>query len=115
MAKGGGGGGDGCAQILSFSNTPGSNADGTPTITTAYTVQQGCIDTFGAPVALDFKNNSTGFTGREVNMTPLGTWSYSRTWNATPGVKFTITLTVYKPGGGGKVEATQTQTVTAPA
>ena len=105
-------GGDGsCAQILSFSNTPGYNDAGGAVITTAYTVHQGCVDEFAASVSLTFKNDSTGFTGTEVNMTPVGTWSYSRTWSTTFSTRYDITLSVYSPNG--KLQATQKQTVTA--
>lgn len=112
LAQGGGGGGT-CAQILSFTNTPSLLDDGTPVITTAYTVKQGCVDERAASVSLIFHNDNTGFTGTEVNMTPLGTWSYSRTWNSGFGTRYTITLNVYSPNG--KLQATQKQTVTAPA
>ena len=108
LAKGGDGGS--CAQILSFSNTPGY-VDGGAAITTAYTVFQGCVDERAASVSLVFHNDDTGFTGTEVNMTPLGTWSYSRTWNSGFGTRYTITLNVYAPNG--KLVATQKQTVTA--
>ena len=114
FAKGGGDGGGGggtCAQILSFSNTPSYTDAGAAAITTAYTVQQGCVDERAAAVSLTFHNDDTGFTGTEVNMTPLGTWSYSRTWTSTFGTRYTITLNVYSPNG--KLQATQKQTVTA--
>ena len=38
--------------------------------------------------------------------------SFGSTSTATPGVKYTITVSVYKPNG--KVEATQTKSVVAP-
>ena len=109
LAKGGDGGN--CAQILSFSNTPAYAATGEAVITTAYTVAQGCVDERAAAVSLTFHNDSTGFTGTEVNMTPLGTYSYSRTWPSGFDTRYTITLNVYAPSG--KLVATQKQTVTA--
>lgn len=112
FAKGGdGGGGGSCAQILSFSNVPAYDAAGDATITTAYTVKQGCVDERAAAVSLTYKNESTGFTGTSVIMTPLGTWSYSNTWPSGFGTRYTITLNVYSPNG--KLQDTQKQTVTA--
>jgi hypothetical protein len=115
LARGGGGdaggGGASCAQILQFSNTPTYTATGDPGITTSYTVQQGCVDEFAASVSLIYHNDSTGFTGTQVNMTPLGTYSYSNTWASGLGTRYTITLNVYAPNG--KLVATQKQTVTS--
>lgn len=108
LAKGGDGGN--CAQIIDFSNTP-SYVDGGAAITTAYTVFQGCVDERAASVSLVYHNDSTGFTGTSVVMTPLGTWSYSSTWNSGFSTRYTITLNVYAPNG--KLVATQKQTVTA--
>jgi hypothetical protein len=109
FAKGGDPGN--CAQILAFSNTPVYLADGGAGITTAYTVQQGCVDERAAAVSLTYHNDSTGFTGTAVTMTPLGTYSYSNTWPSTFSTRYTITLNVYAPNG--KLVATQKQTVTA--
>src|SRR5690242_10519528 len=80
----GGGGGGGvtanCAQINSFSNTPGYNADGGAVVTTAYSVHQGCLDEFSGNITLIMHNDDTGFTGTSVRMTPVGDWTYSSTW-----------------------------------
>lgn len=112
FAKGGGdgGGGGSCAQILNFTNTPTYNETGGAAVTTAYTINQGCVDERAASVSLIFHNDDTGFTGTEVTMTPLGTWSVSRTWNATYSTRYTLTLNVYAPNG--KLVATQKQTFT---
>jgi hypothetical protein len=111
---GGGGGGNACGQITSFVNTIGTSVNG-PTLTTSYSVFNGCVDEFGAPVSLRVRNNATGFVTTAVNMVPLGAWSYT----AGPmvdnsGASYTITLTFYAPGGGGKVLATRTETVQMP-
>jgi hypothetical protein len=111
LAKGGDGGGGTCAQILSFSNTPVYTDTGDAAITTAYTVKQGCVDERAASVSLIIKNESTGFTGTSVTMTPLGTWSYSSTWPSGFSTRYTITLNVYSPNG--KLQDTQKQTVTS--
>ena len=108
---GGGGGGGTCAQILSFSNTPGYNADGAGVITTAYSVFQGCVDERAGNITLIYHNDDTGFTGTSVTMTPVGTWNYSSTWPSGFGTRYTITLNVYAPNGS--LQATQKQTVTA--
>ena len=114
-AKGGGGGGGGggtCATLNSFSNTVGTSLDG-PTVTTAYSVFNGCVDERMSSIALDFKNDLTGFVGRQVTMASYGTNDYSRTWLAGFGGRYTITITVYSPNG--KVQATATQRVETPA
>jgi hypothetical protein len=117
LAKGGGGGGGGgaaCAQIVDFSVTPGSDL-GRPTLTTSYTVDNACVDHENmSAAALDSSNSANSITGRAVQMLPYGLSTYtSAAVNATPGVTYTTTLTVYTPGG--KVAATQTVRVTVPA
>ena len=116
LAKGGGGtggGGASCVQINDFSLTPGVT-DGAPTLTTSYTDSNSCVDHENMSVAgLDYSNSTTGFVGRAVNMLPYGPF----TWTSNPapvvsGVTYTITLTVYTPGG--KVGDTRTLTVTIP-
>jgi hypothetical protein len=113
-AKGGGdggGGGNPCGQITSFVNTIGTSING-PTLTTDYSVFNGCVDEFGATVSLSVRNNTTGFVGTTVNMVPLGAWSYTtgpRVDNSA--ASYTITLTFYAPGGG-KVLGTRSETVT---
>ena len=114
VAKGGGGGGGGggatCAQIVDFTVT--TNADNT--LTTSYTVNNGCVDERMSAAALDSKNLTTGFTGRAVNMLPYGLSTYTSTSSpATPGTSFTFTLTVYAPNG--KIADTRTINVTVPA
>lgn len=113
LAKGsdGGGGGATCASITSFSNTPGFLLD-SASVTTSYSVYNGCVDERMSSIALDIHNDDTGFTGRSVTMAKYGTNDYSNTWPSTYGTRYTITLTVYAPNG--KVAATQTQRVTAP-
>jgi hypothetical protein len=115
-AKGGdgGGGGNACDQITGFTNTIGTSVNG-PTLTTDYSVYNGCVDEFGAPVSLRIKNNTTGFTTTAVNMVPLGAWSYrSGPFVDNSGTSYTITLTFYAPGNGGKVLGTRTETVKMP-
>ena len=107
----GGGGGGSCAQILSFSNTPVYTDSGDAAITTAYTVKQGCVDEHSVAVDLTFHNDSTGFTGIQSTMTPLGTYSYSNTWLSGFGTRYTITLELWSPNG--KLQDSQKQTVTA--
>jgi hypothetical protein len=109
MAKGGAGGGASCAQILDFTVTPGVTAD-QPALRIGYAVNNGCVDERAATVALDSRNNVTGFATRAVNMQPLGVASYSSVSAAGPLLgSFTLTLTVYAPNG--KVADTRTQTV----
>lgn len=111
-AKGGGGGDATCAQIVSFSAVPGVVADRS-VITTDYSVYNGCVDERMSAVALDVRNDTTGFTPRSVNMLPYGLSSYHLDIGATPDTRYTLTLTVYSPNG--KVQATITQRVTIPA
>ena len=108
-AKGGGGGT--CATLNSFSNTVGESLDG-PTITTSYDVVNGCVDERMSSIALDFKNETTGFVARQVTMASYGQNLYSRTSLAGLSAKYTITITVYSPNG--KIQATARQTVTTP-
>lgn len=115
MAKGGtgGGGGTSCVQITDFSLTPGV-VDGAPVLTTSYSVTNNCFDHENMSAAgLDYSNSTTGFIGRAVNMLPYGPFTW--TSNAAPvqaGVTYTITLSVYEPGG--KVGGTRTLSVTIP-
>jgi hypothetical protein len=114
VGGGGGGGNNACGQITNFANTIGTSVNG-PTLTTDYSVFNGCVDEFGASLALKVRNNTTGFVGTSVNMVPLGSWSYSagpRVDNT--GASYTLTLTLSAPGGG-KVLDTRTETVTMPA
>ena len=109
LAKGGGGGSS-CVQIVDFSLTPGSVGD-QPTLTTSYAVNNACVDHENmSAAALDYSNSATGLVGRAVNMLPYGTSTY--TGNAAPvtaGATYTITLTVYTPGG--KIADTRTLSV----
>jgi hypothetical protein len=105
---GGGGGGGSCATIDAFDMTAGYTAD-KPTITWSATTTNLCIDELAGSTAFDFSNDVTGFTGREVTM-GRGTMSFGRTFVSTPGTKYTITVTVYAPNG--KVQASQTKSVT---
>src|SRR4051812_12297169 len=60
---GGGGGGATCAQIVDFAVTPGSTADGRPTLTTSYTVDNGCFDLHKSSAAgLDYSNSASSLT-----------------------------------------------------
>jgi hypothetical protein len=103
-----------CGQITSFVNTIGSSANG-PTLTSDYSVYNGCLDEFGAPVSLRVKNNTTGFVKTAVNMVPLGPWSYtSGPMVDNSAQSFTLTLTFYAPGNGGKVLGTRSETVKMP-
>ena len=110
MAKGGAS----CAQILDFGVAQGY-VDGQPVVTTSYSVNNGCVDHEKmSALALDVRNNTTGFVGRSVTMLPYGVTSYSSGPSpTTPGLNYTLTLTVYAPNG--KVADTRTQTVTFPA
>ena len=110
MAKGGGGGAT-CAQINSFSNTPGFLADGA-SVTTSYSVFNGCVDERMSAIAIDYHDDNTGFTGRSVTMAKYGANDYSSTWASPFSTRYTITLTVYAPNG--KIAATETQRVTTP-
>ena len=107
---GGGGGGGTCGSIDSF-DVSGVYVDGQPSITWNAATTNNCIDELAGSTAFDFSNSQTGFTGREVYM-GRGTMSFGRTFAATPGVKYTITVTVYAPNG--KVQASQTKSATAP-
>ena len=64
-------------------------------------------------VAADYSNDASGFVGRAVNMLPYGSSSYGSTWKSAPGVTYTVTVTVYTPGG--MIAATRTLSATAPA
>jgi hypothetical protein len=111
-AKGGGGGGGGtCATLDSFSNALGSSVDG-PTVTTSYSVFNGCVDERMSSIAVDYRNDTTGFVGRQVIMASYGANDFSRTWPAGYSTRYTITVTVYSPNG--KVQATASQRVTTP-
>jgi hypothetical protein len=116
LAKGGGGGGGGgdatCATLNSFGNALGSSADG-PTITTSYSVFNGCVDEFMASINVTYKNETTGFVGTSVVMASYGLNTSSRTWLAGYSTRYTITIAVYSPNG--KVQATQSQRVETPA
>lgn len=109
LAKGGGG--TTCAQINSFSNTPGFLVD-SASVTTSYSVYNGCVDERMAGIAIDYRNDDTGVTGRSFTAAKYGTNDYSSTWASPYGAHYTITLTVYAPNG--KIAATQTQSVTTP-
>jgi hypothetical protein len=112
MAKGGGGGAT-CAQITDFTLTP-TYVDGQPAVSLSYSVYNGCVDHENmSSVAADYSNDVTGFAGRAVNMLPYGPSTYGSTWKSSPGVTYTVTITVYTPGG--KVAATRTLSATAPA
>ena len=112
-AKGGDGGGGGatCVQITSFSNTVGLLAD-SASVTTSYSVFNGCVDERMSAIALDTRNDTTGFTGRSVWMARYGANDYANVWSSPFATRYTLTLTVYAPNG--KVAATQTQRVTTP-
>ena len=112
MAKGGGGGGGTCATLDSFSNTLGSG-DGGPTVTTAYSVFNGCVDERMSSIAIDYRNETTGFVGRSVVMASYGLNTSTSTWLAGYSTRYTITITVYSPNG--KVQASQSQRVETPA
>ena len=109
------GGGASCAQIIDFAVTQGSSADGQPTLTTSYTVDNECVDHENMSVAaLDYSNSVDSFVGRAVTMLPYGSSTYTGNASiAAPGVTYTETLTVYAPNG--KVAATRTVSVTIPA
>ena len=112
---GGGGGGGSCARIDSFTNDHTQTADGA-SVTTSWLVYNGCVDERMSSIALDTRNDLTGFSGRSVWMASygyLGFNTYSNTWTAAFGTRVTLTLTVYSPNG--KVQATQTQRVEVPA
>jgi hypothetical protein len=62
-------------------------------------------------VAIDYRNNTTGFVGRAVTMLSHGLNRYaSANPTAAPGQSVTVTITVYAPNG--KVADTGTTTVT---
>ena len=107
---GGGGGGDKCATIDSFDVSSGY-VDGQPSITWNATTTNLCIDEFGGSTAIDSSNSATGFTGRSVYF-GRGTMNFGSTFTATPGVKYTFTVSVYTPSG--KLIASQTKSATAP-
>jgi hypothetical protein len=107
-AKGGGGGGGGggaCATIDSF-----TASGGTGSITWSATTTNLCLDERAGSTAVDLKNETTGFVGRSVTF-GRGTQSFGSTFAAAPGTRFTITVTVYAPSG--KVQASQSKSVTA--
>ena len=108
------GGGASCAQIVDFAVVQGSSADGQPTLTTSYTVDNECFDHENmSAAAIDYSNSANSFVGRAVNMLPYGSTTYtSNAAGVTPGVTYTETLTVYAPNG--KVAATRTVSVTVP-
>lgn len=114
FAKGGGGGGGGssCARILDFSLTPGTDP-AQPTLTTAYTVDNSCVDHENmSSAAIDYYNSTSGFFGRALWMLPYGPTTYTSTAPAVPGQTITLTLTVYTPGG--KVADTRTVSAAFP-
>ena len=118
MAKGGGGGGGegtSCARILDFGQPLTYDANGQPLLQTTFTVFNGCVDheTTGR-VALDYSNSVSGFTGRSFWGFGYGTFSWSSTaGTVTPGVTYTVTLTVYLPNG--KIGDQRTLSTTVPA
>ena len=63
-------------------------------------------------IAIDFRNESTGFVGRSVVMASYGANGATRAWRADYSTRYTITITVYAPNGS--VQATRSQTVTTP-
>jgi hypothetical protein len=109
---GGGGGGASCVQIADFTLTP-AVVDGRTTLTTSYTVNNGCVDHENmSSAAIDY-SNANGFVGRALWMLPYGPTTYtSAAAPVTPGV-YTETLTVYT--AGGKVGESRTLTVTIPS
>lgn len=109
LAKGGGGAT--CAQINSFSNTPGFLLD-SASVTNELQRLQGCVDERMSAIAIDYRNDNTGVSGRSVTMAKYGPNDYSSTWASPFSTRYTITLTVYAPNG--KVAATETQRVTTP-
>src|SRR4051812_23635163 len=93
LAKGGGGDGAG-ASLTSFGNTPGSSVDGA-SVTTSYSVFNGCVDERMSSIAIDYRNDSTGFTGRSVVMASYGANDTTNVWRADYSTRYTITITVY--------------------
>ena len=114
VAKGGGGGGGGgetaCATIDSF-NVASGYTDGQPSITWNAQTTNLCIDEFGGGTGIDFSNSRDGFVGRSF-YAGRGTMTFGSTFVATPGVKYTFTVSVYTPSG--KLVASQTKSATAP-
>ena len=111
LAKGGGGGDKTCATLNSFSNTPAYGVDGA-SVTTRYSVFNGCVDERMSAIAIDYRNDSTGFVGRAVVMASYGLNDSTTVWRAPYSTRYTITITVYAPNG--KVQGTQSQRITTP-
>ncbi len=104
---GGGGGGAACATIDSFDVVAGAAS-----ITWSAVTTNNCIDEFAGASAFDFSNSATGLTGRSVSV-GRGTLTSGSTFAATPGVKYTITVSLYTPSG--KLVTSQTKSATPPA
>ena len=82
---------------------------------TTFTVFDGCVDhEKTGRVALDYSNSVSGYAGRSFWGFGYGTFSWSSAVGAaTPGVTYTLTLTVYLPNG--KVGDQRTISSTVPA
>ena len=102
---GGGGGGGACATIDSFNVVAGAAS-----ITWSAVTTNNCIDEFAGATAFDFSNSATGLTGRSVSV-GRSTLTSGSTFAATPGVKYTITVSLYTPSG--KLVTSQTKSATA--
>ena len=116
MAQGGGGGGGGasCAKILDFAQALTYDANNQPLLQTSFTVYNGCVDhEKSGSVGLDYSNSVSGYTGRSFWGFGYGPFSWSSTPSAvTRGVTYTVTLTVYTPGG--KIGDQRTISTTVP-
>jgi hypothetical protein len=110
-AKGDGGGDKTCATLNSFTNTPGHGVD-SASVTTSYSVFNGCVDERMSAIAIDFRNESTGFVGRAVVMASYGLNDKTTVWRASYSTRYVITITVYAPNG--KVQGTRSQRITTP-
>ena len=113
FAKGGGGGGKACATLDGFANTPGAGVEGA-SVTTTYSVFNGCVDEHMSSIAIDFRNETTGFVwtfrGHGVlrrerrhaslagGLTRPATRSRSRCMRRTGSVQATRSQTVTTPG-----------------
>jgi hypothetical protein len=107
MAKGGdGGGGGSCGTIDNFTQT----VDAADVVSWSVTTTNLCLDEFAGSTSFDFTSNGV-FAGREVYM-GLGTRTWSRSFVGTPGVRYTMTVSINRPNG--KLAASQTKSVTAP-
>jgi hypothetical protein len=120
LAKGGSGGGGGgadnnkvsCATINAFTNTPGY-VGSRASIKSDFTVTHFCEKP--ATVKILYRNDLTGKVELDANvMVPAGgPLSYTNDWPAARfSTPYTLTLQIWDNGSGGKIVATQVQSVT---